>query len=442
MAGTGHPSVSPGFVPQRRAFIAPQPYRLGMLWTIIAVISLTIVGPYLSYKPAPFTGEGSPLRQIVYILTFGLAIYTTRAWRAPMRLLVLPASLVLVLAWCWLSLSWALNPDIALRRLVLTSMLIWTIFILVNNAGYATTMTAIRTVLSVLVLINYVAVIAFPESGIHQFGDIDNDNDLAGSWRGIMLQKNFAGAICALTIMIFLLDGRRLKPLLRWSVILATAFFLIRTNSKTSMGIGALGIFTAWLYNRYNPAYRALLIPAVMILGVGLFILSQIYWKELAEPFNSPAGFTGRVQIWPALIAYAHDHPLLGAGYGSFWNIGLGFGPIFTYAKGWVTGLGNGHNGYLDLLVQIGFPGLGLVILATIIMPLIRLLSSYSAPRPAGGLLVSMIVFCAGHNMTETSLFDRDAIVQVFLMFAIAMIAPVTAPPRRPIPTGVEPHRG
>lgn len=401
-----------------------------MLWCVVAVITLTIVGPYLSYKPAPFTGEGSPIRQGIYILIFIISIISARAFREPQRLLAVPASLMIVIAWCWISISWALNPDIAIRRLLLTTILIWTIFIAVKNVGYSSTIGAIRGVMALLVVLNYVIVILFPQSGIHQV-DEATDAALVGSWRGVMPHKNFAGATCAYTMLIFLLDARRVPGMLRWPVLIANAFFLYHTNSKTSMGILVFALVMAWLYRRYNPAYRGLMIPLVMVASVVLFALSQIYWDALAEPFSSPAGFTGRVQIWPVLLNYAYDHWLLGAGYGSFWNIGLGSGPIFTYGKGWITGLGNGHNGYLDLLVQIGFPGLVMIIFATLIWPLVRLFASTTAARSSGGLLVAMIIFSAGHNLTETSLFDRDAIVQVFLMFAIAMVGPVTASPSR-----------
>jgi len=36
-------------------------------------------------------------------------------------------------------------------------------------------------------------------------------------------------------------------------------------------------------------------------------------------------------------------------------------------------------------------------------------------------LLVGMFVFCMGHNMTESGLFDRDVIVWVFLLITLAL---------------------
>jgi hypothetical protein len=39
-----------------------------------------------------------------------------------------------------------------------------------------------------------------------------------------------------------------------------------------------------------------------------------------------------------------------------------------------------------------------------------------------------MLLFCAGHNLTESSLFDRDQILQVFLTFTLAFIWRETNP--------------
>jgi hypothetical protein len=44
-------------------------------------------------------------------------------------------------------------------------------------------------------------------------------------------------------------------------------------------------------------------------------------------------------------------------------------------------------------------------------------------------------VFGVGHNLTESSLFDRDAAVHVFLMLAIALLAVETRSASAPADT-------
>ena len=52
------------------------------------------------------------------------------------------------------------------------------------------------------------------------------------------------------------------------------------------------------------------------------------------------------------LIAYARDHLLFGAGYGSFWGIGDA-SPMLAYGDTWLANVYEAHDGYLDLLVNI-----------------------------------------------------------------------------------------
>jgi O-antigen ligase len=415
--------------PQARPLprFSPAPRVRVVMGAMAVILILTLLGPYLNYKPAPFTGEGSPMRQAIYIGTLLATIYACRPFYKPRRMLMVPLIIVLALGWCWVSVTWSSVPDIALRRLVLTTFLIWTIFMAVNLAGYRNTLMVLRTILIGILAANFVAAVLFPHFGVHQFEE-GGDASLIGAWRGVMFQKNFAGAVCAFTILFFAFDGRRLSNLLRLTVLIGSAYFLYRTESKTSMGILAVSMVLGFLYQRYNPAYRGLVIPAILLIGVALVILSQIYWTEIVAPFNTRDAFTGRVQIWPALLGYAADHWMTGTGYGSFWNIGPG-SPIQQYAKGWILEtVSSGHNGYLDLLIAIGIPGLVLVILATLIWPVGLLLASKYAPRAPGGLLLSIVIFCAGHNLTESSLFDRDTIVQIFLTFALAMTWRITRP--------------
>ena len=381
-----------------------------------------MLGPLISYKPRPFSGDGNPLRQLGYIAVMLVTLVAIRPLLRPERLFVLPLTMVLALGWCWLSVSWAIQPDIAIRRLMLTTIFAWTMFALVANLERTQALSALRWLLIVMLIVNFAVVLTMPTFGIHQSGE-DIETTVAGAWRGLMTQKNFAGALCSLTILCFVFDAQRVKILVRLAVIVGAAIFLFFSQSKTSGGILVFSLIAGFLFLRYNPVYRGFLIPLIVVAVCTLFVLAQVYWDAIIAPLSDPSAFTGRTQIWPPLLAYAQEHPLTGSGYGSFWNIGYGLSPIFHYSKGWVLDyVVQAHNGYLDLLVATGVPGLVLIVIATLIVPMARLLASQRMNRQRGALLMSMLLFCAGHNLTESSIFDRDAIVQAFLMFTVAMI--------------------
>jgi exopolysaccharide production protein ExoQ len=263
-------------------------------------------------------------------------------------------------------------------------------------------------------------VLLFPDFGIHQ-ANARYDNDLIGDWRGVMQHKNFAGATCALLIPFMIFAGQRVPMAVRAAFIAAALVFLWFSQAKTSIGMAGVGVLAGFVYLRYTPRVRALMIPIALIgLVIGILVYN-IYKDPLALVLRDPTAFTGRTVIWQMLLRYIADHPLTGAGYGGFWNIGPD-SPVYTYGVQWITDITSGHNGFLDLIAQIGIPGLILVLAATVVWPLLRLMLPNDIPNRRGALIIAVIIFCIAHNGTESSLFDRDSLVNVFLMCAIALI--------------------
>lgn len=394
-------------------------------YSIMLLLVLVVAGPWISYKPAPFTGDGSPLRQYSYLLVFGLTIYACRMRDYPLRFLAIPASLAIALAYCWVSLLWSDAAGIAVRRLTLTTILIWTIFTAVRLVGFEETLKNLRIVMLGVLVLNFLVAIGLPSIGTHASGGFaeTTDENIIGSWRGIMVQKNFAGAFCAVTIFTYIFCNRDMRPLLKWAVIIGSFLFLYKTNSKTSMGLVIMSTVLGFAFMRYHPKFRVLVLPlTILIIGI-VALLAILNWEIVTAPFQDEDAFTGRIQIWPVLLAYWQDHVWLGAGYGSFWNIGAS-SPLFSYvsANNWVGDLGNGHNGYIDLLITLGLPGLILILACVIFWPMIKLFSTINIPGERRGYLLAMILFSSLHNLTETSLFERDTIMNIFLMFALALL--------------------
>ena len=413
--------------------IALRPRQGWLLLAATAFLALALLGPALSQMGLErSTGEGSLTRQLGYVSIFALALIAVRPMRAPMRLLVMPTSLVLALAWCWISLAWAIAPGVALRRLLLTTMVIWTIFLTVDHLGFDATLKTIRAALVGVLVANFAAVALWPSVGIH-LTDVTGDPGLVGDWRGVTTHKNFAGAVSAFTVLLFTLESGGISRWLRLATIAASGFFLVMSGSKTSMGILMVAMGCGLAYRFYRPHHRVWLAPAFTVAGVAAFVAIQSSWERLQAAMDNPYALTGRAQIWPVMTDFISDHWLLGSGYGSFWNIGAA-SPVYRYGSGWVSELASGHNGYLDALAQVGVPGLTLIVWAMLLLPTARLIFTRRISSAHGSLLLALIVFCAGHNLTESSLLDRDSFVQVMLLYAIALIAPAAAPPAPPLP--------
>lgn len=393
----------------------------GAALILVILLGLAVPAPFfLGGEGDNLSGQGNAFRQLAYLMVFAGALLAAGVLRSPRRLFAIPPEILLVLLWCALSLGWAIEPGIAMRRLALTVMVVWSVFLLVRQAGYLLTVRAFRLVLPAILVINFAAVFAAPGIGVHQTGEA-LDPGLIGAWRGILGQKNYAGPVSALTILFFLFDGRRLRPTLRLAILAAAAVFLVGTESKTSMGVLAVSIVAALVFRVYQPRYRLLVLHLVVLALVAIALLGWFWRDALLAPFSREDALTGRVQIWPVLLGYARDNWLLGSGYGSFWNIGE-TSPVYHYTLGWVSKLASGHNGYLDLLVQIGAPGLALVVIAVVLIPAWRFVTTQTLDRTRGALLFSLFSFVVLHNGTESTLFDRDAALSLTLMTVIALL--------------------
>lgn len=364
---------------------------------------------------SPLSGDGDATRQLVYLVIFGLAAGSIAYPWNPRPFVLFPLSLIALMAWCWLSLSWAIEPGIAVRRLALTTMILLTIFVLVDQAGVRNALNALAALLILALVINFAWV--FLGRGTHLAGEFDPA--LVGNWRGVTIHKNVAGALCAITIIALGLDTGSRNRFARLAVSAAAAYFLVNTQSKTSMGLLVGSLVVGFVYSRVEAKKRRRMVILAALAAILFLLLGRDYWGALPEIFSQPDAFTGRVQIWPMLLQYAASNPIFGSGYGSFWNIGAA-SPILRMSNSWVSTLATGHNGYLDVVVQIGVPGLVLAVISTILGPFWTL-ATERIPAELGGRLIALLVFCAGHNLTESSLLDRDMVVWVVLVSVVAI---------------------
>lgn len=413
------------------ALMGPQDQRrlVAAGFALIGVLLLATVGSssFEGFEAALESAKGDIVRQLLlgtlFLVLLGVAGPVAmlpghrRGW---LSWLPLPVSIILLLVYCLISVSWAIAPAVSLRRFIFTAMVIWILFRAVAELGYARTLQLVRWTLIVVLVANYASLLV-PGVGL-QPDSPGGDPSVVGNWRGLLPHKNLAGAVCAFTILFFLFDRRSVPPYLSVALVAASAIFLYFSQSKTSQGILFVAILTGLVIRPYSTHYRALLGPLLFMTAGLLLLLVPLYIEDASALLNDPEALTGRSQIWPILLTYASEHPLTGAGFGSFWQIGQE-GPIWDFTSGWIAQYaGHGHNGYLDMLVTIGAPGLAIVIVALFLWPAMRLLLSHAISKDCRALLLSLLFFCAGHNLTETSLMDRISVVQVFLMLTIALI--------------------
>jgi O-antigen ligase len=245
-----------------------------------------------------------------------------------------------------------------------------------------------------------------------------------GDWRGLYGQKNAAGAVCALTAMLFLFSRNGKRNWIGWLVAIAALGFLVMTKSKTSAALlpvcllAGLAYWACWR----DGLSRAFFTCTILVLLLMTVSAGLLYADTISHMLEDPTEFTGRAEIWQAYLAFVRDHPWLGAGFGTLSNTG-GVSPMHNYVQtGWVEAIGDSHDGYLQLLVTLGSVGFVLALIAMIAEPVARFWPMDRRQRRFRALLFSLFVFFVLHNFMESDFLESDSGVWFSMLLVIAAL--------------------
>lgn len=340
---------------------------------IIAMMTGALIGPVF----APLQEETPVLRLVwlpAYAAIVGLLLFRIdRLWRAWPAMIAIAALVGLAFA----SRYWSIDFATTMRRVIALAI----------SCGFALYLGAVfrgahlprllmHTAL-VMAVGSLVMVFAFPSIGVHQF-------DNAGLWRGLWYEKNQMGAVMvigatAAAACLASPDPRRLLPAVALTL---SSGLVLATQSKTSLlclvvALAFIGGF--WALRRGGAAFSVIAIWIVVVLaGLGLWVW-ETHSVAVLEALGKDPSLTGRTEIWDSLMRKVADRPWTGYGYGAFWGR-IGESPPADWVRketGWIVP--SAHNGWIDLLVQLGWPGavlVGALMAGTTLIAVLRCMGS------------------------------------------------------------------
>jgi O-antigen ligase len=203
-------------------------------------------------------------------------------------------------------------------------------------------------------------------------------------------------------------------------VVAIAAALLFFANSKTALGLALVCPFLAGLtmfvrkITRISPAIILLSIPLLYVL---LSSVSNFSMERISYMLYGDSSLTGRTVIWDFANYEIARRPLLGWGYQSFWLAGPD-APSIVDAPGWVKTMPDGHNGYVDTKLELGY--VGLVFLLVFIIVTLHGVGRVADRAPARAWLVlSVALYVILYNFLE-SLWMRgfEFLWVVFLILA------------------------
>lgn len=268
---------------------------------------------------------------------------------------------------------------------------------------------------SIITVGSIIFVFFAPDIGIEQsvFGE-RIQFELLGSWKGITFQKNTLGVVAAIGFVVSYWEVARgtRRSVLVIAALAASLICLLKSRSSTSI-IAAL--FSAILIQLMItlPAIKNRGVARLLIYGTaGTMVIYSLAILNLVPGLSSVIGlvvasvgkdmsFSGRTAIWEIMSSEVAKHPILGTGYHAYWTGSVYPAPSAIFKIRLYFYPSEAHNGYLDILNELGIAGL-FTLLGFIYSYLKSCITTVKLDRSRAALYSGIIFMQIIGNLTES----------------------------------------
>jgi exopolysaccharide production protein ExoQ len=347
-----------------------------------------------------------------------LALLLRRPRLLVRQMLTLPCAALLGLL-AVVSTAWSLAPMLTLRRSLP--------FALAGLFGlwFATRFpperqrAILRFAFLALAVGTIVVVVFAPSIGL------DHSPGHAADWQGVFTQKNACGRVMVLATAVMLF-GDRITALRALS--LALFLFVLVMSGSRGAWIVEIALLILWLALRLARcvsarARIAFAVAAPFALAASAAATLDLY-PHFAGMFGRDLTLSGRTQIWAQVWHYIARRPLTGYGYDAFWR-GL-TGPSLQVDAAVHFIVEHAHNGFLEILLELGILGLALFLLSWIRAAL-RLWPLWRRGHLAGiAFPLAFLVLILLYSLDENTLLIYNGIFWPLYVAALASIRQLT----------------
>lgn len=391
--------------------------KLRLVEFAIALFGLFFMSGTLNSLLAPPGAVSAPMVQaiggalglysVVALLLIRDAIGRTLGLYWPM---ILPVALAVM------SLAWSEDVSLTLRRsgsLVLTTAFaLWLAFRFTPTQIFR--LVVIMAV--AIVIANFAVIQLWPSRGIHQASDVINPQH-AGKWRGLFGHKNDFGRLISLVIAIlaiafFLRTG---GPRWRWiflPLIALSVLMIARSQSSQAAMLSATvptAVVALLAMRNMSPTGRSVLLVVALPFAVIAALSAQLVFEYVLGLLGRDATLTGRTEIWEGVILSLRETAVLGGGYGAGWQI---VGDRLAALTG--IEVGHAHNGFLDLVVDIGTVGLVITLIFMLWLGALAFRYLMQGVRPEiSALALAMVIFAFVGNVAGSFLLLHNSVFWV-----------------------------
>lgn len=193
--------------------------------------------------------------------------------------------------------------------------------------------------------------IAAPQMSITAGG-----NELAGTFRGLMIHRGDLGFVLLLAVTMF--NCYIQAPLIRWGLIGLSMAMLVGAGSAQGM-ILVLSGFILVPFFRAQAGFNAVRgITLFTLIGamVFLYVVTPSVLDAFLGIFGRDSSLTGRTDVWQVALYMIGREPFWGYGLNQFTNQTIPVDLLSIYRLQYVT-FASTHSAYLEAIFELGFIG-------------------------------------------------------------------------------------
>jgi exopolysaccharide production protein ExoQ len=239
--------------------------------------------------------------------------------------------------------------------------------------------------------------------------------DPGGNWNGLANHKNGLGAVASFGAILWF-HAFLYRDAKWWAIVVgmtSSVACLYLSGSSTSE-VATLAVILFLLVGKLTPpSMQSRVTPVVIAVfliitaAYGLAVMQVVPGLDsLVSSVTSAVGknstLSGRAAIWALMKAHIAQQPLIGTGYEAYWTGPFDTSPSYEFIRRLNFYPGEAHNGYLDIVNDLGY--IGLVLLAGFVVRYfvlsIRLLK---VDRPQALLYLGIMFYFLVSNLAEST---------------------------------------
>lgn len=361
--------------------------------------------------------ETNPVNQFikitVFILTFLASIYK---FDEIINFIKREKFLAIFLLWALLSMFWSDFPFVTFKRWFQIFLIYFLIITFLTYFDEKEVLKILKLILYPYLFLTLIVVLIIPEAKDPAFN----------TWRGFSATKNSLGQTgvisSVLTMILYLKEENGIKKKISMFFFLLSIIIIGGTFSSTSYIALVIFLTGSTLYYVKTKIFGRLGVTNSLFVysfatGILLLITIMLFVPDFTDTvqgiFGKSETFYDRGKLWKVMLLHISLNPVIGCGFQAFWTLENPQLLLLYQTFVWLPN--QAHNGYLDIINEVGIIGL-IFFFIPIIKNIIRSIKNKIISMWCWFLILPIII-----NVTESNFFNvgSPTIIFIFLSYNI-----------------------